>query len=234
MPAMSPFATTGGTIRKWNKKEGEEFVAGDVLLQIESEFGRLNVEAERSGIMGKILFPDGTSDIPVEKVIALVATDARELASFQAQQQPRMPTPPPPPPLHISASPRPQLPPSRTSTPVPQTDQSKPHLMPASRRGPSGYDKEAAQATGASAVRGMVIDHATYRPALGRFPDSKYRATAGPDRPDQEVTSEQIKMAGEAIRRKIVSNLSSSPRNLASLSSSTKTCATTKYFEGII
>lgn len=34
MPAMSPFATTGGTIRKWNKKEGEAFVAGDVLLQI--------------------------------------------------------------------------------------------------------------------------------------------------------------------------------------------------------
>jgi len=33
MPAMSPIMTEG-TITRWKKKEGDAFVAGDVLLQI--------------------------------------------------------------------------------------------------------------------------------------------------------------------------------------------------------
>lgn len=35
MPAMSPTMTEGG-IASWKKKEGESFVAGDVLLEIVS------------------------------------------------------------------------------------------------------------------------------------------------------------------------------------------------------
>lgn len=33
MPAMSPTMTEGG-IASWKKKEGESFIAGDVLLEI--------------------------------------------------------------------------------------------------------------------------------------------------------------------------------------------------------
>jgi pyruvate/2-oxoglutarate dehydrogenase complex dihydrolipoamide acyltransferase (E2) component len=33
MPAMSPLMAEG-TIRRWKKKEGEHFQAGDVLLEI--------------------------------------------------------------------------------------------------------------------------------------------------------------------------------------------------------
>lgn len=35
MPAMSPLMTEG-TVKRWKKKEGETFRAGDVLLQIVS------------------------------------------------------------------------------------------------------------------------------------------------------------------------------------------------------
>lgn len=35
MPAMSPLMTVG-TIKRWRKKEGEEFFPGDVLLEIVS------------------------------------------------------------------------------------------------------------------------------------------------------------------------------------------------------
>jgi hypothetical protein len=36
MPALSP-TMTEGNIAKWNVKEGESFLAGDVLLEIETD-----------------------------------------------------------------------------------------------------------------------------------------------------------------------------------------------------
>jgi len=91
MPAMSPL-TTKGTITRWKKEEGETFAAGDVLLQIESDIATIDVEAHTSGILGKILTPNGTSGIPVEQVIAL----ARDMDGLSLiQKQGNAPTPPP-------------------------------------------------------------------------------------------------------------------------------------------
>ncbi|KAF8191493.1 single hybrid motif-containing protein, partial [Mycena galopus ATCC 62051] len=70
MPALSPFMTQG-TISRWLKKEGEAFQAGDVILEIESEYDTMNIEAENPGIMGKILSPDGSTNVPVEQVFKL-------------------------------------------------------------------------------------------------------------------------------------------------------------------
>jgi pyruvate/2-oxoglutarate dehydrogenase complex dihydrolipoamide acyltransferase (E2) component len=83
MPAMSPLMAEG-TIRRWKKKEGEHFQAGDVLLEIESDIATLDVEACSPGILGKILTPDGTSRVPIEQVIALVARDMDEYALLQS------------------------------------------------------------------------------------------------------------------------------------------------------
>jgi len=92
MPAMSPMMTEG-TITQWKKKEGEAFATGDILLQIESEYYTIDVEAQSPGILGKILMPDGTTNVPVEQVIALVARDSSELAVLQNQSS--VPAPPP-------------------------------------------------------------------------------------------------------------------------------------------
>ncbi|KAF9466252.1 single hybrid motif-containing protein [Collybia nuda] len=81
MPAMSPFMTEG-TITRWKKREGESFAVGDVLLQIESDIATIDVEAQNPGILGKILTPDGTTNVPVEQVIALVVKDTRDLADM--------------------------------------------------------------------------------------------------------------------------------------------------------
>jgi len=85
MPAMSPLMTEG-TIARWNKQEGDAFVQGDVLVQIQLELDTFNVEAQSSGIMGKILSPDGTRNVPVEQVIALVAQDATALGQIHNDQ----------------------------------------------------------------------------------------------------------------------------------------------------
>ncbi|KIK54482.1 hypothetical protein GYMLUDRAFT_900231 [Collybiopsis luxurians FD-317 M1] len=99
MPALSPFMTEG-TITKWLKKEGESFAAGEVLLQIESDVASLDVQAEMPGILGKILIPDGTSNVPVEQVLATVARDSQELSRLRPPPPRLRPVPPPLSPLN--------------------------------------------------------------------------------------------------------------------------------------
>ncbi|KAJ4469102.1 hypothetical protein C8J55DRAFT_460611 [Lentinula edodes] len=105
MPALSPFMTEG-TITRWLKKEGEAFSAGDVLLQIESDnYATLDVQAEMPGVLGKILIPDGTSNVPVEKVLAVVTRDAQELARLRPPPPRLRPIPPPLPRLDVPPTP---------------------------------------------------------------------------------------------------------------------------------
>lgn len=54
MPAMSP-TMTEGTVSEWKVKEGDSFVAGDVLVTIETDKASIDVEAQDDGIVGKIL-----------------------------------------------------------------------------------------------------------------------------------------------------------------------------------
>ncbi|XP_006458560.1 hypothetical protein AGABI2DRAFT_190833 [Agaricus bisporus var. bisporus H97] len=100
MPAMSPTMTEGG-IASWKKKEGEAFAAGDVLLEIETDKATIDVEAQDDGIMGKIILPDGSKNVPVGKVIALLAEEGDDISNLEApkeeQNQKAGSTPPPPP-----------------------------------------------------------------------------------------------------------------------------------------
>ena len=81
MPAMSP-TMTEGNIGTWKVKEGVlthpssiiqanevggSFEAGDVLLEIETDKAQMDVEAQDSGILAKILVPDGTQKVNVGK-----------------------------------------------------------------------------------------------------------------------------------------------------------------------
>ncbi|PPQ99936.1 hypothetical protein CVT24_009571 [Panaeolus cyanescens] len=83
MPAVSPLMTKG-TVTRWKKREGEAFAVGDVLLEIESDYATIDVQAEKPGIIGKILVPDGTTNVPIEQIIALVAKDPSELPMIQS------------------------------------------------------------------------------------------------------------------------------------------------------
>ncbi|KAF7305214.1 Dihydrolipoyllysine-residue acetyltransferase [Mycena kentingensis (nom. inval.)] len=71
MPSLSPYMSSG-TIRRWEKREGDSFETGDVLVQIESGYcGHiLDIEAENPGVLNEILLPDGTKDVPIDHVIA--------------------------------------------------------------------------------------------------------------------------------------------------------------------
>ncbi|KAJ2527157.1 hypothetical protein IWW43_006041, partial [Coemansia sp. RSA 1935] len=73
---------TEGGIARWEKQEGEAFVAGDLLLQIETDKAQMDVEAQDDGVLVKILAPEGAQNVRVNSVIAIVAEEGDDIASI--------------------------------------------------------------------------------------------------------------------------------------------------------
>ncbi|KAG7193249.1 pyridoxine biosynthesis protein [Scheffersomyces spartinae] len=82
MPAMSPTMEEGGIVG-WKVKAGQEFAAGDVILEVETDKANIDVEAQDDGILWEIIEQDGAHGIPVGKPIALLAEPGDDLASLE-------------------------------------------------------------------------------------------------------------------------------------------------------
>lgn len=74
MPALSP-TMTEGTLAKWLKSEGDTVESGDVIAEIETDKATMEVEAVDEGILGKILVNEGSENVPVNDVIAVLLED---------------------------------------------------------------------------------------------------------------------------------------------------------------
>ncbi|MCB5176038.1 pyruvate dehydrogenase complex dihydrolipoamide acetyltransferase [Microvirga lenta] len=83
MPALSP-TMEKGNLAKWLKKEGDTVKSGDVIAEIETDKATMEVEAVDEGILAKILVPEGTADVPVNQLIALIAGEGEDPKSVQA------------------------------------------------------------------------------------------------------------------------------------------------------
>lgn len=82
MPAMSPTMEEGGIVG-WKVEPGQEFSAGDVLLEVETDKATIDVEAQDDGIMWEILKKDGANGIAVGEPIALLAEHGDDLSSLE-------------------------------------------------------------------------------------------------------------------------------------------------------
>src|ERR1700751_4559526 len=78
MPALSP-TMEKGTLAKWLKKEGDKVKSGDVIAEIETDKATMEVEAVDEGTIAKILVPEGTADVPVNDVFAILAGDGEDV-----------------------------------------------------------------------------------------------------------------------------------------------------------
>ncbi|KAK4536543.1 hypothetical protein CDCA_CDCA09G2568 [Cyanidium caldarium] len=141
MPALSPTMKQGNLV-KWSKQEGDEVGPGEVLAEIETDKATVEFESQDEGVLAKIIVPAGTQDVPVGRLVAVLAEDASNVKALQeaqwedgeaeeaapatAEREPereeRAAPPPPPPPSRPAApksepkpsSPRPaQAPPAR-------------------------------------------------------------------------------------------------------------------------
>src|SRR5215813_433502 len=77
MPALSP-TMEKGNLAKWLKKEGDNVAPGDVIAEIETDKATMEVEAVDEGVLAKIVVPEGTADVPVNQLIAVLAGEGED------------------------------------------------------------------------------------------------------------------------------------------------------------
>ena len=76
---------TEGQIVKWNKKEGEKVEEGEILLEIMTDKTSMELEAEASGYLIKVLKQDGET-VPVTEVIGYIGAKGEEAPTGAAPQ----------------------------------------------------------------------------------------------------------------------------------------------------
>src|SRR5690606_6689018 len=84
MPALSP-TMEEGTLARWLVKEGDSVSAGDVLAEIETDKATMEVESIDEGTVGKILIPDGTENVEVGTLIAVLTGEDEDASAIPAQ-----------------------------------------------------------------------------------------------------------------------------------------------------
>ena len=92
MPALSP-TMEKGNLDKWTKKEGDQVKPGDVIAEIETDKATMEVEAIDEGILAKIVVPEGTQDVPVNELIAVLAADGEDVSAATAAPAKAAPAP---------------------------------------------------------------------------------------------------------------------------------------------
>ncbi len=88
MPALSP-TMEKGNLAKWLKKEGDKVKAGDVIAEIETDKATMEVEAVDEGTLGKIVVAAGTSDVPVNQVIAVLLEEGEDKGAIKDAPAPK-------------------------------------------------------------------------------------------------------------------------------------------------
>jgi pyruvate dehydrogenase E2 component (dihydrolipoamide acetyltransferase) len=78
MPALSP-TMEEGTLTKWLVSEGDTVQSGDLLAEIETDKATMEFEAVDEGTIGKILISEGSSNVKVNSVIAILLEDNETL-----------------------------------------------------------------------------------------------------------------------------------------------------------
>src|SRR4051812_19154499 len=83
MPALSP-TMEKGNLAKWLKKEGDKVKPGDVIAEIETDKATMEYEAIDEGTLAKIVVPEGTQDVPVNQLIAVLAEEGEDVKAAAA------------------------------------------------------------------------------------------------------------------------------------------------------
>ncbi|HWP27765.1 MAG TPA: pyruvate dehydrogenase complex dihydrolipoamide acetyltransferase [Xanthobacteraceae bacterium] len=108
MPALSP-TMEKGNLTRWFKKEGDRVRPGEVIAEIETDKATMEYEAVDEGTLAKIIVPEGTPDVPVNQVIAVLAEEGEDIKAVAAMPvharaaRPQVATSPNPPPAPAAA-----------------------------------------------------------------------------------------------------------------------------------
>ncbi|MDM7955633.1 pyruvate dehydrogenase complex E1 component subunit beta [Blastomonas sp.] len=87
MPALSP-TMEEGTLAKWLVKEGDTVASGDILAEIETDKATMEFEAVDEGTITKILIAEGTDNVKVGAVIAMIAAEGEDASTPESAPAP--------------------------------------------------------------------------------------------------------------------------------------------------
>jgi pyruvate dehydrogenase E2 component (dihydrolipoamide acetyltransferase) len=122
MPRLSDSMETGKILR-WLKKEGDQVVKGEPLVEIESDKANIEVEAYATGKLSKIVVPEGES-APIGAVIAEIGDGSPAAAAEKA---------PAPQGQAEAAEPRQGSRPATAEAPKPQATKAEAHVAQADK-----------------------------------------------------------------------------------------------------
>ncbi|HWU73865.1 MAG TPA: biotin/lipoyl-containing protein, partial [Sphingomonas sp.] len=83
MPALSP-TMEEGTLAKWLVKAGDTVKSGDLMAEIETDKATMEFEAVDEGVIAEIVVPEGTDNVKVGQVIAILAADGEDASAAKA------------------------------------------------------------------------------------------------------------------------------------------------------
>jgi pyruvate dehydrogenase E1 component beta subunit len=109
MPALSP-TMEEGTLAKWLVKEGDTVKSGDILAEIETDKATMEFEAVDEGVISRIVVPEGTDEVKVGAVIAVMAAEGEDASAPAAAPAPAAAAQP---------APAAEIPEPESSTPTP-------------------------------------------------------------------------------------------------------------------
>jgi pyruvate dehydrogenase E2 component (dihydrolipoyllysine-residue acetyltransferase) len=138
MPALSP-TMEKGNLARWLKKEGDRIKSGDVIAEIETDKATMEYEAVDEGTLAKIVVPEGTHDVAVNAVIAVLAGEGEDVKAAAAGAKAAPAKPPEKKPA--AASPSPQPSPTRgegAPTSSPRTPSTSPPVGEVAARSAAG------------------------------------------------------------------------------------------------
>jgi pyruvate dehydrogenase E2 component (dihydrolipoamide acetyltransferase) len=136
MPALSP-TMEKGNLAKWLKKEGEAVKTGDVIAEIETDKATMEYESVDDGVLAKIVVPEGTQDVAVNQLIAVLAQEGEDVKAAAAGAKASgagAPSSPPSPPRGEGAAPQAAAP---ATAPAPSAKELKAPPPPQAPRAPS-------------------------------------------------------------------------------------------------
>ena len=94
MPALSP-TMEEGTLAKWLVKPGDEIRSGDIMAEIETDKATMEFEAVDEGTLVSIAVEEGTENVSVGTVIAVLAEEGEDADAAAAPTPTPAPAAPP-------------------------------------------------------------------------------------------------------------------------------------------
>jgi pyruvate dehydrogenase E1 component beta subunit len=96
-----------GTLARWLKAEGDSIEPGDILAEIETDKATMEFEAIDEGVLSKILVPEGTENVAVGTVIAMIAGDGEDASEAEPAEAPEKKADPAPKPAPAAKAEKP-------------------------------------------------------------------------------------------------------------------------------